>query len=313
MTEKILYIDADTILHSSAAQQQINKCLVTNIEQNRKRLFESKTAFNEWAKENSRDKSNYSFEVVSKVVGNEVFAFRSIEQKIDKIVSASGCSDYRVCIQGDGNFRKFYPSKYVDYKGNRSAKPLLFQQCFDYAVNYYGDKCIVSQGEETDDYVNIQAWRSYQQALSTRNKDDADVIIAYVDKDITANGRGLFLNYNKLENGVFWQDALTQAREYWTQVLIGDGADNIPGLEKITPSIKEKYGIKRDGVGPVAAKKILSGCKTEKEMFDAVSEAYTESWGEEAAERLQDNCFFLYLRRKPGEMFHLHNYAGTLK
>jgi len=51
---KLLVIDADTILYSSAAQQQLNKCLATNIEHGSQRLFESKTAFNEWAKENNR-------------------------------------------------------------------------------------------------------------------------------------------------------------------------------------------------------------------------------------------------------------------
>ncbi len=311
---KLLLIDADTVVYSSSAQQQTNKCLVTNIEQGRKKLFDSKSSFNTWAKENNRDKSNYSFETVSSVTGQPSFAFQSIKQKIEKIVEASGCSDYRVCIQGEGNFRKEYQSQYVDYKGQRAEKPLLFRECFDYTVNKYGSRCVVVNGEETDDYVNIAAWESYTTALQVRKRDAADIVVAYVDKDITANGRGWFINYNKLENGIFWQDELTQAREYWTQVLAGDAADNVPGLEKLHQTTKEQFGIKRGGVGPAAAAKILDDCTTEKEMAHRVMSCYEMSWcDEDWGQRLQDNCFFLYLRRKPNEMFNLQNYMGKLK
>lgn len=309
---KLLLIDADTVLVAAAAQQQVNKCLVTNLEQDRKKLFESKTAFNEWAKENNRDKSNYSFETVSSVVGEPRFAFQSIKQKIEGIVEASGCSDYRVCIQGEGNFRKFYESKFVDYKGQRTAKPLLFQECFEFMVKKYKEKCVVSEGIETDDYVNIAAWESYNTAKKSRNKDKADVVVAYVDKDITANGRGWFINYNKLEEGVFWNDEFSQYKAFWTQVLMGDNADNIPGLEKLHPITKERFKISRDGVGPVAASKILEGLKTEREMIARVSECYSVSWEEDWQERLQDNCFFLYLQRKPNERFDLIEYVRSL-
>jgi hypothetical protein len=310
---KLLLIDADTILYSSAAQQQINKCLVTNIEQGRKKLFESKTAFNEWAKANNRDKANYSFETVSSVTGEPRFAFQSIKQKVEYIVEASGCTDYRVCIQGEGNFRKAYESKFVDYKGQRTAKPLLFAECFEYMEKKYKDKCIVTTGQETDDFVNIAAWESYSKAKKTRSKDKADVVVAYVDKDIVQNGRGWFLNYNKLDEGVFWNNEFEQYKGFWMSVLTGDAADNIFGLEKLHPITKERFGIKREGVGPVAASKILEGLKTEREMIARVSECYSASWEEDWQERLQDTCFFLYLRRKPDEMFNLIEYLRSLQ
>jgi hypothetical protein len=304
---KLLLIDADTILYAAAQQQQSNQCLATNIAQQRTKLFESKTAFNEWAKENNRDKSNYSFETVSEITGEPRFAFQTIKQKIDTIVEASGCKDYRVCIQGDGNFRKFYESKFVDYKGQRTAKPLLFHECFDYMEKKYKAKCIVSKGQETDDYVNIVAWNALRESTSE------NLVVAYCDKDITANGQGQYLNYNKLDKGVFWQDEVTQYTEYWTQVICGDSADNLMGLEAVHKDTKAKYGIKTNGAGPVAASKLLNGITSEKEAAERVMEAYSLSWPEDWFERLSDNAFFLYLRRKEDEMFNFKDYMESLK
>ena len=90
---KLLVIDADTILYSSAAQQQINKCLATNIEYGSQRLFESKTAFNKWLEtKEDRTKDMYTFQTVSEIKPDAEprFAFQSIKQKVDKIVEAAG-------------------------------------------------------------------------------------------------------------------------------------------------------------------------------------------------------------------------------
>ena len=50
MTKRILVIDADTLLYSSAAQQQKNECNVIHKASGREKLFESKTLFNAWIK-----------------------------------------------------------------------------------------------------------------------------------------------------------------------------------------------------------------------------------------------------------------------
>src|ERR1700675_1625596 len=110
---KLLLIDADTILYSAASMQQTNKCMATRIEHGTQRLFDSKTAFNDWLKITpDRTKDMYSFETISEVTGEARFAFQTIKQKVEAIVGASGCTDYRVCIQGEGNFRKFYKSEF---------------------------------------------------------------------------------------------------------------------------------------------------------------------------------------------------------
>lgn len=314
---KLLVVDADTLLYSSAAQQQNNKCLVTNIEHGSQRLFESKTAFNEWVKENNRDKANYSCETKSEIKPDAEprFAFQSIKQKVEKIVEASGCSDYLVCIEGEGNFRKDFKSRFVDYKGQRTEKPILFEECRDFFLKKYKDRVILSEGRETDDTCNIMAWESYRKGLEAKDKSKCNVVLAFCDKDIAANSRGWLLNYNKLENGIFWNDGFTQSYNFATQLLIGDSADNIPGIEKLSKITKERFGIKVEGVGPATAKKILADCKTETDLASRVFECYSAMYGEEEGweERLDENGFFLYLLRHEKDEWDLNKYLRGTK
>lgn len=317
MTKKLLVVDADTLLYSSAAQQQLNKCLATNIEYGSQRLFESKTAFNDWAKENNRVKANYSFETISEIKPDAEprFAFQAIKQKVDKIVEAAKCDDYVLCIEGEGNFRKDFKSRFVDYKGQRSEKPILFEDCREFFLKKYKKKVILSEGRETDDTCNIMAWESYNKGVSSRDRNKCDVVLAFCDKDLKANSRGWMLNYNKLEEGIFWNDAFTQAYNFATQLLIGDSADNIPGIEKLSKITKERFNIKVEGVGPATAKKILADCKTEVDLAARVYECYSAMYGEEEnwEERLDENGFFLYLLRYEKDKWDLDRYLeGTV-
>lgn len=319
MTKKLLVVDADTILYASAAQQQLNKCLATNIEYGSQRLFESKTAFNDWAKEHNRKKDNYSFETISEIKpGAEPrFAFQAIKQKVDKIIEAAGCDDYVLCIEGEGNFRKDFKSRFVDYKGQRRPKPILFEECREFFLKKYKKRVVLAEQKETDDVVNIMAWESYNKGVASKDKSKCNVVLAYCDKDLAANSRGWMLNYNKLEEGIFWNDAFTQSYNFAVQLLVGDSADNIPGIEKLSPITKERFNIKveREGVGPATAKKILSDCKTEKDLAARVYECYSAMYGEEESweERLYENGFFLYLLRHEKDRWDLDRYLeGTV-
>lgn len=313
MTKRQLILDADTILYSSAAQQQLNKCLVTNIEHGTQRLFESKTAFNEWVKENNRDKAKYSCETKSEIKPDAEprFAFQSIKQKVEKIVEASGCSDYLVCIEGEGNFRKDFESKYVNYKGQRTEKPLLFEECREYFVKKYKDRILYGVGRETDDVCNILSWQSYNKALKSRSQDSATHILAFCDKDLQANSRGLLLNYNKLEDGVFWNDSFTQSKNFAIQMLQGDSADNIPGIEKLSGITKERFNVRVNGVGKATAEKVLADCKTEKELAMRVYECYSAAWDEDWYDRMKEMGFFLYLLRSDEDKWDIEKYLKT--
>jgi 5'-3' exonuclease len=69
-------------------------------------------------------------------------------------------------------------------------------------------------------------------------------------------------------------------------MLTGDRTDNIEGIH---------------GIGPVKATKILSECKTEQELYEAVWKTYQKH--ELSLERLTENGQLLWLRRKPDQMW----------
>jgi 5'-3' exonuclease len=64
------------------------------------------------------------------------------------------------------------------------------------------------------------------------------------------------------------------------QCLTGDRSDNIKGI---------------DGIGPKKAEKILDGCITEQELFNAVREAYSND------EEFIMNGRVLWIRRQENE------------
>lgn len=313
MTQRICYIDADTILVASAAKEEINKCLATNTLNGKSKMFESKTAFNEWHKASSTHPIEaYTFEVEKELVGEVSHACNSVKQKIRNILFAAeevGFDDYRVCIQGSGNFRKDYQSKFVSYKAQRTAKPLLLADVQAYVKRKYKDRCIVIDGEECDDFICYTGWQHYNGDESIK---DSNALIGFVDKDIHQCTPGLLLNYNQLESGTFHNTRKMQYRGWWGSTLTGDAADNIDGILTLGPETKKRYGIKTNGCGKVAAARILSTVETEQDAAERVIAAYKESWPDDYMERLSDMAFFLWLRREPGEMFVLKDYLQRL-
>ena len=314
MREKILYIDADTLLYQSAAKEEINKCLVTNTLNGKSKMFESKTAFNEWYKNNPRyEKSVYSFEVAKEQIGPASHASRSARDKITSIIDLCeeqyNCADFKVCIQGGGNFRKKYISKFVNYKGQRTEKPLLLADVQEYVKKKFKDRCLVIEGEEVDDFVCRKAWESWNPSGSV---EDSPTLIAFCDKDIWQNSPGALLNYMQIEHGAYWNTDEMRYKGFWGSVLMGDQADNIDGILNLSEETKRRYGIKTGGCGKVAAARILSTVESEKEAVERVIEAYKLSWPEDYIDRLQDMCFFLWLRREEGEMFDLTTVLNKL-
>ncbi|MNZ99841.1 hypothetical protein D3C78_1191810 [compost metagenome] len=156
----------------------------------------------------------------------------------------------------------------------------------------------------------MRAWESYNLTLKKKKKEVAPYIIAYCDKDIPANARGYLLNYMQLDKGIFWNDAFTQSYNFAVQCLMGDNADEIPGVEVLTPEIKAKYGVKVNGVGKATAEKVLAGAETEEELGRRVIECYQTSYPGDWRQRLDDNAFFLYLLRSDKDKWDAERYFG---
>lgn len=193
-----------------------------------------------------------------------------IDELVEEVLEATsfdGSSEnYEMFITGKGNFRfDVQPT----YKQNRSGKPKPehLQALRDYLVEAYNAK--VSSGQEADDDITIRATEL-----------GPDAIIASIDKD--------FLqvpchHYNLNKKTLVKVDEFEGLRFFYTQIIMGDSADNV-------------FGIK--GVGPVKAGKMLVGATTERSLYNVCVSAY----GGDVA-KVVENARLLWLRREEGQVW----------
>ncbi len=140
--------------------------------------------------------------------------------------------EMKVAVKGRGNFRK---DLYSEYKVNRKELEPEMKEALTYGHQYMVEKwnAVEADGMEADDLVSIWAYEA-------RDNEDAYVVVG-IDKDLKQIP-GNHYNFVKKEH-VFIDDDEAHLL-LMTQALTGDNSDNIPGIK---------------GVGPVKAKKILSG------------------------------------------------------
>ena len=176
--------------------------------------------------------------------------------------------DYQVYLTGSGNFRHDIAKSHV-YKGNRKEadKPIHLSHVRQYLIDNH--RAIVSNGEEADDLIAIEATRL-----------GPSTIVASIDKDMLQIPCRHY-NFNKnLWTDVGEWDGL---KFFYKQILMGDAADNIIGLYK---------------VGPVRADKMLDGCRTEQDLYDRCVAAYSGD-----KDRVIENARLLWLRRFEGQIW----------
>jgi len=175
---------------------------------------------------------------------------------------------YEIYLTGSGNFRHQIAKSY-EYKGNRKSaeKPIHLYHIRQYMVDKFD--AIVSEGEEADDLIAIEATRL-----------GSDTVVASIDKDMLQIPCHHF-NFGKNE----WKtvDEWSGLQFFYNQILTGDRADNIVGLYR---------------VGPVKATKMLSEAKTEQDLWEACVKAYDGD-----VDRVIENARLLWLRRTEGEIW----------
>lgn len=109
---------------------------------------------------------------------------------------------------------------------------------------------------------------------------------------------------------------------FWHQMIMGDKADNIPGLEKISNNMLDKYLPLKSGkprkqgagaCGEAKAVEVLAGVTTDKEAAQRVYELYWEYYGGAASERFIEQAYLLWMQRNdnPWDVLdYLHNTCG---
>lgn len=174
---------------------------------------------------------------------NEAIAVYRVNEMIENTLAEVEASEYKLFLTSPDNFRKHV---YPEYKANRTAtKPKHLQFLKDYLIESWQGQ--VAERMEADDYLGINQHESS--------------IICSIDKDLL-QVPGKHFNFVKKE---FYEvDEETGFRNFYTQLLTGDTSDNIKGIA---------------GIGPVKAKKALTGYFTEQEMFSVVREMYqNDEW-----------------------------------
>jgi hypothetical protein len=106
---------------------------------------------------------------------------------------------------------------------------------------------------------------------------------------------------------------------FWHQLVLGDKADNIPGLPMLTGRLAERYiplkkpnPARKDlACGEAKAVAMLKGVTTDREACNRVLEAYNAYYGAHGLERLFEQAFLLWMRRTDDELDVLTFWSET--
>jgi len=195
---------------------------------------------------------------------------QTLKLHIQNIVTGSKCDQFTVILSGKDNFRTSIAT-IQPYKGNRvgSIKPVHFKLIRDWLL----DKpyTVVTKGEEADDMLSRAMVQGY--------------VSATLDKDLD-NTPGHHYNFNKKELYYVTEDQAI--KNFYTQTLVGDKADNIPGIK---------------GIGSKTAAKILAGATTEEELELRVLQEYEKVY-EDPIGALTEVGQLLWMRRKEDEVWY---------
>ena len=183
------------------------------------------------------------------------------DEMLDNILLATGVKQYQLWLSDSAanNFRyQIYPL----YKANRTKpKPKHHEELKAYLIQEWDAQ--FAYGMEADDYLGI-----------LQDEEEQTTVICSVDKDLKQIP-GLHFNFVKNEwTNVTRKEAL---KDFYSQIIIGDVSDNIPGAH---------------GKGPVAAAKAL------QDLSNDISEDSAEYLGLLNVRRLYKDSL---LKVWPGE------------
>ena len=158
---------------------------------------------------------------------------------IKRVLSDVNADTWQIYLTGDNNFRyKLFP----DYKANRrdKPKPKHLEAVKEFLVSEW--TTIITDGMEADDALGINQ--------------RPDTCICSIDKDLLqVPGK----HYHFVSNRFIDISEKEGYRNFYTQLLVGDPSDNIPGCP---------------GIGKVKAPKILEYCETPFDMYEACRRQY---------------------------------------
>lgn len=150
----------------------------------------------------------------------------SLKLQLQSILNKFDCDkeDAIVYLSGKDNFR----DRLVDYyKANRdrAARPIHYPKMTDYLLQYWDAQVV--HGIEADDALGIEQMKNYNEGMGMVE----ETCIVSLDKDLDCIPG---YHYNFVKDELYCIDTIDADRNFFAQMIQGDGADNIPGLFKIT-------------------------------------------------------------------------------
>lgn len=285
---KICAFDFDSPIFAAASILETSEIIVTHKPSGRKKTYKNVTSFY------GRDKAksggwlgginnnriskglqpfpleDFEIEKNTYISEPDENGHKTIAKKIKDIKSQPWVKELKIIIDGEGNFRKDVAFS-MPYKGTRSPKPLRWKAMREWFEKTYEGQYVIEVDQEADDAVAILGWWGWKQYKKTGIN---PIVMCHIDKDID-QVPGWHINYDT--GKIKWIDEIEACRNLWAQVLQGDKTDDIPGLPGATKEVKERFGLKKDQIGPVGAKSIIANCETEQEMIDNVFWCF-KSW-----------------------------------
>ncbi len=243
MTNKILLVDADTVLFTACLNSEIVDELLP-------RKFYTQM---EWKLLMAN--SSYHEESHSVMISYPEDVDAYIHEKLAFMMEKTGTTKYELHLTGGGRSSFRYNKIDKLYKQNRKGgrAPAGLHEAKVRWVE--------------DNPLNVFMWDDWEaddMVVSLKRDNPNKYILAAVDKDVLYSLPGRHFNYYtsaKYSIDMRWiqVDKLEAMKHHYLQTLTGDPGDNVPGLV---------------GIGPKKAAKILEGCEDVQSMWLAVVEAY---------------------------------------
>ena len=212
---------------------------------------------------------------------------RILKSKIDLLKDAAGAESILLHMTASGSTKgdRAVIAYTKPYQGQRKGnRPKNWQYLRDYMAEGLAGPVKQWYDREADDGFGFISANCPNDVIATRDKDMRML-------------PGLHLNWDTYELVHVPADAfaleaggkLYGHKWFWTQMLWGDAADNIPGLPK-HPDFPR-------GVGEVAAGKLLAFAEDDDSAAIAVAQAYKAHWGDEWVDRYVEQASLLWIRR----------------
>lgn len=255
-TDKFLIIDSDSAVYACCFICQ-KKEHFASIQGKLVWQGKDKRKYNKWFKELSPlDAACVDYDCVEELLPFSE-AKKAMDGWIKELMYLSGCQRNVVLLTKGGTCFRTYLATIKKYKGNRDSmvKPEYYTKMRKYLVEKY--KAKTYQKWEADDTACMSM-------LAAEGKEDTVAILAAIDKDLEQQ-RGKHINPNKKKEGVYVVSDFDGWYSFYKQMLMGDTADNIPGLYK---------------VGEKKAVAMLEGCTTVKQLCQRVWDMYIKHGGD---------------------------------